>query len=143
MKVIFPSLFKNLDVGSLQYEVCEFAKNKHVLFLVSNKMSHFPFSLIHTTWASTNVSNISSAKWFLTLIDNCTKVTWVLLLKQKSKVSSIFIMFALMVKNQFGVIIKRIGFSNAKNYFTFLLNSFLPKEGIIMSVHVSTHPNKI
>ena len=48
VKAIFPSLFKNLNVGSLHCEVCELAKHKRVSFPISNKMSSFPFSLVHT-----------------------------------------------------------------------------------------------
>ncbi|KAK2415821.1 myosin-16 [Trifolium repens] len=36
-----------------------------------------------------------------------------------------------MVKNQFGVSIKRVRFDNAKDYFNHGLNSFCQKEGII------------
>ena len=75
-KVIFPSLFKNLNVGSLHCEVCELAKHKLVSFPISNKMSSFPFSLVHTdVWGPANVLNISCAKWFLTFIDDCTRAT--------------------------------------------------------------------
>ena len=41
VKAIFPSLFKNLNVGSLHCEVCELAKHKRVSFPISNKMSSF------------------------------------------------------------------------------------------------------
>ena len=78
VKAIFPSLFKNLNVGSLHCEVCELAKHKRVSFPISNKMSSFPFSLFHTdVLGPTHVPNISGAKWFLTFIDDCTRVTWV------------------------------------------------------------------
>jgi len=78
-----------------------------------------------------NVPNISGAKWFLTFIDDCTWVTWVFLLKQKSEISSVFIQFVSMIKNQFGVNIKRIRLDNARDYFNLVHNSFCQKEGII------------
>nr|KYP41064.1 Retrovirus-related Pol polyprotein from transposon TNT 1-94 [Cajanus cajan] len=132
IKVLFPSLFKNLNVESLHCEVCEFAKHKRVPFPISNKMSSFPFFLVHTdVWGPAHVPNISGAKWFLTFIDDCTRVTWVFLLKQKSEVSSVFVQFISMIKNQFGVGIKRIRSDNAKDYFNLVLNSFCQKEGII------------
>ncbi|WVZ24536.1 hypothetical protein V8G54_003080 [Vigna mungo] len=118
IKLLFPSLFKNLNVESLHCEVCEFAKHKRVPFPISNKMSPFPFSLVHTdVWGPAYVPNISGAKWFLTSIDDCTRVTWVFLLKQKSEVSSVFVQFVSMIKNQFGVSIKRIRSDNAKDCF--------------------------
>ena len=94
-------------------------------------MSSFPCSLVHTdVCGPANVPNISGAKWFLTFIDNCTRVTWVFLLKQKSEVSSDFIQFVSMIKNQFGVNIKRIRFDNVRDYINLVLNSFCQKEGI-------------
>jgi len=36
-----------------------------------------------------------------------------------------------MIKNQFGVSIKRIRSDNAKDYFNLVLNSFFQKQGII------------
>jgi len=90
------------------------------------------FSLVHTNvWGPANISSISGAKWFLIFIDDCTKVTWIFLLKQKFEVSSICINFVSMIKNQFGVTIKKITSDNAKDYFNLTLNSFCQKEGII------------
>jgi transposase InsO family protein len=95
-------------------------------------MSTFPFYLVHTdVWGPSNVPNISGTRWFVTFIDDCTRVTWVYLLKQKSEVSSVFLQYFSMVKNQFGVSIKRIRSDNAKDYFNHGLNSFCQKEGII------------
>lgn len=112
--------------------MCDLAKHKRVPFTTSNKKSSCPFYLVHTdVWGPANIPNISGAKWFLTFIDDCTRVTWVFLLKQKSEVSSVFLQFVSMIKNQFGVNIKRIRFDNANDYFNLVLNSFCQKEGII------------
>ena len=90
------------------------------------------FYLVHTdVWGPSHIPNILGAKWFLTFIDDCTRVTWVFLLKQKSEVSSDFIQFVSMIKNQFGVNIKRIRSDNARDYFNLVLNSFCQKKGII------------
>ena len=60
-----------------------------------------------------------------------------LLLKAKSKVGTIFPIFYNMVKNQFGVEIKRFRFDNAKNYFNQSLSLFFQQKGII---HESSCP---
>ncbi|KAJ9556713.1 hypothetical protein OSB04_011327, partial [Centaurea solstitialis] len=132
VKVLFSSLFSKLDVENLHCEVCELAKHKRIPFPVSNKRSTFPFYLIHTDiWGPSNVSNISGARWFVTFIDDCTRVTWVFLLKHKSDVSSVLPNFILMIKNQFGVNIKRLRSDNARDYFNQTLTSYCQKEGII------------
>lgn len=90
------------------------------------------FDLIHIeVWGLLNVLNISSAHWFVTFIDDCTRATWVYLLKQKYEVYFVFHDFFSMVKNQFDVSIKRIRFDNAKDYCNHSLTYFYKKEGII------------
>ncbi|KAL2336894.1 hypothetical protein Fmac_011340 [Flemingia macrophylla] len=63
IKIMFPSLFTKLDVESLHCEVCELAKHKRVSFPISNKISNFPFYLVHTdVWGPSNVPNVSGAR---------------------------------------------------------------------------------
>nr|KYP54945.1 Retrovirus-related Pol polyprotein from transposon TNT 1-94 [Cajanus cajan] len=132
IKLLFPSLFKNLNLESFHCEACELAKHKRVPFPISNKLSTSPFYLVHTdVWGPSNIPNISGAKWFITFIDDCTRVMWLFLLKHKSEVSSVFLRFVSMIKNQFGVNIKKLRSNNAKDYFNHTLNFFCQKEGII------------
>jgi len=56
-------------------------------------------------------------------------VTWVFLLKHKFEVSYAFIQFVTMIKNMFGVNIKRIKSNNANKYFILEFDSFFPKRG--------------
>ena len=44
---MFPSLFQKIDENIFHCDVCEFAKHQHVSFPLSNKISPFPFELIH------------------------------------------------------------------------------------------------
>ena len=129
IKILFPSLFFKLDV-SFHCEVCELAKHKRVPFPISNNRSSFPFYLIHSdVWGPSTVPNVSGARWFVTFIDDCTRVTWIFLLKHKSEVSIVFPNFFSMVKNQFGVNIKRLRSDNAKDYFNQILTPLLSKRG--------------
>ena len=107
LKIMFPSLFKGSNVESFHCTECEFAKHKRTSFLKSNTKTLNPFSLIHNDiWGPTTVPNISGAKWFVSFIDDCTRVSWVYLLKNKSDVSTIFPNFYNMIKTQFDVRIK-------------------------------------
>ena len=94
LKIMFPSLFQGLDIGVFHCDDCEFAKHKRVSFPISNNRMSIPFSLVHSdVWGPSNISNISGARWFVIFIDDCTRVSCVYLLKQKSKVSQIFQFF--------------------------------------------------
>ena len=132
LKIMFPSLFQGLDIGMFHCDDCEFAKHKRVSFPISNKRTSVPFSLVHSdVWGPSNIPNISGARWFVIFIDDCTRVSWVYLLKQKSEVSQTFQNFFQMIRNQFGTAIKRFRSDNAKDYFNQTLSSFFNTHGII------------
>jgi hypothetical protein len=50
--------------------------------------------------------SVFGARWFITFIDDCTLVTWLFLIKNKSEVSTILPNVFSMIKNQFGANIK-------------------------------------
>ena len=132
LKVVFPSLFKNVSIESLHGDICEFAKHKRSSYPRSNTRTFVPFELIHSDiWGPSNISNISGFRWFVSFIDDCTRVTWIYLLKQKSDVSSIFPRFHNMIQTQFGVQIKRFRSDNAKDFFNQSLSTFFEKQGIL------------
>ena len=93
-------------------------KHKRVPFPSSNKNSTFPFYLVHIdVWGPSPIPNVLGARWFVNFIDDCTRVNWVFLLKHKSEVSNAFQNFFSLIKNQFGVSIKKLRTDNGKKYF--------------------------
>ena len=91
LKLMFPGLFDGVDLHIFHCDVCELAKHKHVSFQISDTRASTPFTLIHSDiWGPSTVPNIFGARWFVSFIDDCTRVSWVFLLKQKSYVSSTF-----------------------------------------------------
>ena len=82
LKVMFPYLFQGSDISKFHCEICELAKHTRVSFPISNKRSYHPFHLIHSDiWGPSTIPNVSGAHWFVSLIDDCTQVTWIFLLK--------------------------------------------------------------
>ena len=120
LKLMFPTLFKGLDIQSFHCNICEYAK--YTRASISNKRSS-PFFLIHSDfWGPSTIPNISGSRWFVTFIDDCTRVSWIYLLKNKFDVSRIFPVFCKMVQNQFGTKIKKIPSNNAHDYFNQILS---------------------
>lgn len=79
-----------MSVESFHCDVCEFAKT----FPPSNNKSFKPFDLVHSdVWGPASISNISSAKWFVSFIDDCTRVTWIFLMKDKFEVFQLIVNF--------------------------------------------------
>jgi hypothetical protein len=115
MKRMFPSLFSNQSVESFKCDICQFSKHTRTTFPSSLTKSVEPFDLIHSdVWGPAPVSNISGARWFVSFIDDCSRVTWIFLMNNKSEVPQLFIQFYNMVQTQFGKRIKRIHSDNGK-----------------------------
>ena len=108
------------------------AKHTRVSFPISNKRSFHPFHLIHSDiWGPSTIPNVFGVCWFVSLIDDCTRVTWIFLLKQKSDVSIVIPNFHSMVQNQFGVKIKSFRTDNARDYFNQILSPYFQSQGIL------------
>ena len=104
-------------------------------FLLVIKFFSSHFFLIHSDiWGPSTIPNTSGSRWFVPNIDDCTRVYWIYLLKNKSDVSHIFPTFFTMVQNQFGTKIKKIRSDNAFDYFNQIMSHWFQKEGIVHGV---------
>jgi len=131
LKKMFPSLF-NKRLKKFHCETCQLSKHTRSTYPLQPYKSSQPFSLIHSdVWGPSRTSNITSSRWFVTFIDNHTRVTWVFLMKEKSEVGRIFEIFHTMVQTQFQTNIKVLRTNNGREYYNSMLNSYLQKNGII------------
>lgn len=138
LKKLFPSLFHKCNISDFLCETCVMAKSHRVVFPLSNKKSVFPFSLVHTdVWGPSPQSTHNGRKWFISFVDDCTRVTWVYLLKHKSDVNDVFRFFYQMIETQFNTCIKVIRSDNGGEYFKTDLTKFLNSKGIL---HQTTCP---
>ena len=62
--------------------ICPLAKQRRLSFVSHNHMSSFPFDLIHCDiWGPYHTPSHSGHRFFSTLVGDCTRFTWVFLLK--------------------------------------------------------------
>ncbi|RVX14302.1 Retrovirus-related Pol polyprotein from transposon TNT 1-94 [Vitis vinifera] len=133
---LFPRLFINKNPASYHYEICQFAKHTRTVYPQIPYKPSTVFSLVHSdVWGPSRIKNISGTRWFVTFVDDHTRVTWVFLMKEKSEVGHIFQTFNRMVQNQFNSKIQVLKSDNAKEYFTSSLSTYLQNHGII---HISS-----
>ncbi|CAL9021129.1 unnamed protein product, partial [Prunus brigantina] len=78
-----------------------------------------------------HVPTYTGAKYFVSFIDDCTRVSWVYLLKNKSDVSSIFPIFHNMIQTQFHVPVQVVRSDNGGEYLNSDLRTFFEQNGII------------
>lgn len=130
LKQLFPTLFRNKDV--FQCDVCQIAKHQRSNFPSQPYKSSKPFALIHSDlWGPSRVPNVSGKKWFITFIDDHTRITWVYLLKEKGEAEQTFKHFHLMVNNQFNAKIQILRTDNGREYFNSILGGYFLENGII------------
>ena len=79
-----------------------FCKAKKISFPLSSSKSKKCFYLIYVgVWRPYSFTSIHSHKYFLTMVDDYSRYTWVSPLKQKSKVVKILEDFVVFIQTQF------------------------------------------
>ena len=121
-------------------DVIQFRSNKNcVLYpIAKQKKLHFPsfnhifdnaFDIVHCdVWSPFVKSTQEGYKYFLTLVDDATRSTWVYLMKCKSNTRPLLVSFNNMIHTQFHTKIKVFRTNNAPEFF---LKDFFSANGII------------
>ena len=139
LKYLFPTLFKGVNPLSFQCESCLLAKSHRKPYVKSFYQSSKPFYLFHSdVWGPSKITTNSGKKWFVTFIDDHTRLCWVYLMKEKSEVAEIFTDFYSMIETQFQTKISILRSDNGTEYFNKILGSFLSRKGIL---HQSSCPD--
>ena len=80
--------------------VCALARQTRLPFSTSSISSVKPFELIHCDiWGPFKVPSLSGAKYFLTIVDDFSRFTWVFLMHHKSETQKHLTNFFLFCKN--------------------------------------------
>ncbi|KAL0549174.1 hypothetical protein IC582_013655 [Cucumis melo] len=143
VQYLFPHLFSKLDVSSLFCDVCIRAKHHQVSFPSQPYKPTLPFTLIHSdVWDPSKVTTSSGKWWFVTSIDDHTRLTWVYLITDKSEVSSIFQNFYHTVETQFHTKIAILRSDNNREFQNHNLSEFLASKGIVHQTSCAYTPQK-
>jgi hypothetical protein len=123
--------FFPLNDSKFQCDTCDLAKSHRIPYLPSLNKSSIPFAAIHSdVWGPTKIPSISKARYFVTFIDECTRMTWVSLLTNKSDVYQAFQEFHNMVSTQNQTQIRVLQSDNGAEYVNAFFDKFLRHLGI-------------
>lgn len=90
------------------------SKQKHLPFSNRQNMCTTSFELVHIdTWGPFSVPTVDGFRFFLTIVDDYSRATWVYLLKHKSDVSYVFPGFIQMVETQYKMKVCSVRSDNA------------------------------
>ena len=97
--------------------VCPLAKQKRLPFPNENNICSSIFDLVHCDiWGPFSVPSINGFKYFLTIVDDCSRGTWVYLLKFKSDARTVIQSFFSFVETQFHLKIKTLRSDNGPKF---------------------------
>lgn len=117
--------YKNFD----DCAVCHMAKQKKLPFPNSFSHADRSFDLIHVDiWGPCSYSSLDGDRYFLTIVDDCTRFTWIYLMKNKAETRVHLVNFVAYIKTQFSKTIKIIRSDNGPE---FNMINFFNTEGIV------------
>ena len=89
--------------------ICPKAMQKRKSFPTRTTVSSYAFEMLHCDlWGPFSVPTINQQSYFLTVVDDYSRMTWIHLLKFKSEVKSTLIQFIEFLERQFEVKIKKL-----------------------------------
>ena len=94
--------FKNLGICGGNKDVCDVcfkAKQTRSGFIMSDNKASELFELVHyDIWGPYRVKTSCGASYFLTIVDDTSRATWVYLMKEKSEVAKLLKVFVAMAQ---------------------------------------------
>ncbi|CAL8114281.1 unnamed protein product [Prunus armeniaca] len=126
MKHLIPDLFSGFKDSDFTCDTCILAKSHRVPYLLSTTKCTTQFMLIHSdVWRPSPITAPSGVRWFVTFIDDCTRMTWLYLLKNKNEVFFRFQLFHKQMKTRFNAQIHILAQTMVENLsiMTFKLSS--------------------
>lgn len=121
--------FHHVVNNALPCSICHLSKQKRLPFVSNRSISANCFDLVHIdVWEPFSTISVEGFRYFLTIVDDHSRFTWVYLLKSKSEVTTIFPSFCELIQTQFNKSIKAVRSDNAPELnFT----NFFKTRGII------------
>ena len=129
---LFPDLFSKCKPLDFQCETCILEKIHRVPYLPSSSQKFVPFSLVHSdVWGPAPIATTSGYRWFVIFVDDCTRMTWLYLLKNKSEVAERFLTFHNMIKTQFSATLQVFRSDNGGEFVNKYLQGYFKEHGIL------------
>jgi len=95
-------------------------------------IKHLKLELIHyDIWGVYRIESLTGVHYFLFIIDDASRGTWVYLMREKSKASQQLKKFYMMVKTQFEAAVKIVRSDNESEFLSRPMLKFYEESGII------------
>lgn len=113
-------------------EVCSLGKHTRFPFPNSETKSDKVLALLHLdVWGPYNTHTFDGNKFFLTIVDDFSRITWIFLLKLKSDILVVLKQFFRMVLTQFNVPVQGVRYDNGGKFVSDQMQALFKELGII------------
>ena len=127
MAKLYSDIVWNKDTASC--DICHLSKQKKLPFNFSNHRASCCFELLHMDlWGPFSTATVHGHKYFLTIVDDFSRFTWLVLLKGKHEAMRQVKNFVAYVETQFNAKIKVLRSDNGPE---FTLADFYASKGIV------------
>ena len=105
------------NTDKIACDVCHFAKQRKLSFPLSTSSTDSCFDLIHIDiWGPINVKSFNGFRYFLTIVDDFSRYTWIFFMKHKSEARVLIKSFFTFVQTQFNTTIKILRSDNGLEF---------------------------
>lgn len=143
---LIDGMVTGITVSNAERPVCESCikgKQTRNPFPKSASRAETPLALVHTdVCGPMEVESISGYRYFMTLIDDATRMTHVYFIKEKSEVVSKIVDYKNLVETHKGLKLKILRSDNGGEYENRVLAAFLRKHGIKHQLTIAYTPEQ-
>ena len=93
-------------------------------------------------WGPSKVSTLSGSHWFVNFIDDCTRMTWLCLMKTNDEVNLLFQIFHKMIETQYNTKLQVLRSDNGGEYQSSNLQKYLEGHDTIHQTTCSNTPSQ-
>ncbi|KAL3623657.1 hypothetical protein CASFOL_032473 [Castilleja foliolosa] len=124
-------------------ENCVLGKSKRVKFESAVHNTNEVLEYIHSDlWGPSRVETLGGARYFLSIIDDCSRKVWIYLLKTKDEVFKTFKTWKTLVELQSGKKVKKLRTDNGLEFVSNEFNTFCREHGIARHKTVRLTPQQ-
>ena len=123
----------------MPYDVCAIANHTRLPFILNTNKSTFCFNRIYRDiWGGYLTASYSGAHYFLTIVNDYSRTTWVYLMHMKSETFTCLTNFCAMVKNQISPLSMCAPIID-KSFYLITYNFFFTTMAFFASAHMCKH----
>nr|KYP69064.1 Retrovirus-related Pol polyprotein from transposon TNT 1-94 [Cajanus cajan] len=137
-------LLGNHTVKELRfYEQCVFGKQHRIKFPKAQHSTKSTLDYIHSDCRGpSQVPSLGGGRYFLSIIDNYSRMTWIFIMKHKNQAFRCFKEWKILMEKQTSKRVKRLRTDNGLEFCTKEFNDFCKAEGIARQYTIRNTPQQ-